>query len=301
MPPRAAGGPPRRRCRAGRGRAAPRRRGSRRPSGSRTFRRSPRPGGTAAGPPRAGGRCSSPSPRAGCAAAPGRRRPARCPPRRRAGARGPGRGVVGQAVLELVDELVRREHPQRGGGELDGERDAVEAAADRRREDRVRRRRLDLRSADRGHGRGTARRPGCAVSIVGIGLVVRRAPAGARPTRRARAGTPIAIRLVARIVRPGVRARRSVRAGAAARTCSTVSRTRTLGARPSASASALDEGPARLLGDAHRAGDRRQHAARRRSRRRAARTRRARPDAASPGGSARRRGGSCRRRRCRPA
>ena len=58
---------------------------------------------------------------------------------------------------------------------------------------------------------------------------------GSTQTTRSR-GTPIAIRLVARIVRPGVRARRSVRAGAAARTCSTVSRTRTLGARPSASA-----------------------------------------------------------------
>ena len=50
-------------------------------------------------------------------------------------------------------------------------------------------------------------------------------------------GTPIAIRLVARIVSPGVRASRSVRAGATARTCSTVSRTSRLGARPSASAS----------------------------------------------------------------
>ena len=88
-------------------------------------------------------------------------------------------------------------------------------------------------TAARARNRATA---GLRMSSSGSASVSGGTGSGSTHTTRSR-GTPIAIRLVARIVRPGVRARRSASAGAAERTCSTVSRTSRLGARPSASAS----------------------------------------------------------------
>ena len=132
--------------------------------------------GRAAARARAAGRCSSPSPRAGCAA---RRDRGGMAPDRVVAARGRrletadhARALVGQAVLELVDELVRGEDPQRRRRELDRQRDAVEAAADRRREGGVRRRRLDLRAADAGPGEEQLD-GGVPGEHVGIGLVLR--------------------------------------------------------------------------------------------------------------------------------
>ena len=83
------------------------------------------------------------------------------------------RSLVGQAVLELVDELVRGEDPQGGCRELDRERDAIEPAADRRREGGVRRRRLDLGAADPGPGEEQLD-GGVPGEHVGVGLVLRR-------------------------------------------------------------------------------------------------------------------------------
>ena len=69
------------------------------------------------------------------------------------------------------------------------------------------------------------------------GSVSSSAGTGSGSTQATRSrGTPIAIRLVATIVSPGVRVQSSASAGAAPRTCSTVSRTSRLGARPSVSA-----------------------------------------------------------------
>ncbi len=90
------------------------------------------------------------------------------------------RALVGQAVLELVDELVRGEDPQRGCRELDRERDAVEPAADRRRDGGVRRRRLDLGAADPGPGEEQLD-GGVPGEHVGVGLVLRRHRQGLDP------------------------------------------------------------------------------------------------------------------------
>ena len=55
------------------------------------------------------------------------------------------RGGVDDLGVELVEQLVRRQHPQRRRGELDRQRDAVEAAADRADEREVGRCRLEVR------------------------------------------------------------------------------------------------------------------------------------------------------------
>ena len=150
---------------------------------------------------------------------------------------------------ELVEELVRREDPQRRRGELDRQRDAVEPAADRRR--RGRRWPGSPRAPGgltRGPRRGTAATAGLRDELVAVvGSPSRAARAAARATRRARAARRARARLVARIVRPGVRACRSASAGAAARTCSTVSRTSSVGAPPERvrSDSTSGRGPAR--------------------------------------------------------
>ena len=91
-----------------------------------------------------------------------------CRPRRRVVAR--IHGLVGQALVELVRELVRREDMQGGGGQLDRQRDPVEAPADRRGEGGIGRGRLDLRAADRGPGEEQGDRR-VAHELGGIGLV----------------------------------------------------------------------------------------------------------------------------------
>ena len=179
---------------------------------------------------------------------PGRRTPGPAPSAR-----------VRDALRELVEELVRGEDAERRRGELDGQRDAVEAAADRG--DRAR----ALAGVDLDVGADGERpleeqgaRPGCAGA--------RRRPArppsgtasGSTQTTRSR-GTPRATRLVARIVEPGrprleVGERRRGGADVLHRVEDEQRRTvaERLGER-------LGQRAAGLVGDAERAGDRGQH------------------------------------------
>ena len=172
------------------------------------------------------------------------------------GSRDPGGMIIGQAGLQLVDELVRRKDPQRRCRELDGQRDPVEAAADRRREHRVRGRRLDLRAADPGAGEEQldGRVPG---EDIRVGLVGRRHrqrldpdhalawdaerdPAGREDRQAGRPGEEVA---------EGGRGRPHVLDGV---------EDEDAGCAAERLGEALHDGAAGLLGDAHGAGDRRQ-------------------------------------------
>ena len=211
--------------------------------------------------------------------------------------RDPGGMIIGQAGLQLVDELVRRKDPQRRCRELDRQRDPVEAAADRRREHRVRGRRLDLRVADPGAGEGNSSTAGFPGEDIRVGPAARRHRQRLDPDHalawgcRARSGWSRGSSGPAsgpRQVAEGGRGRPHVLDGVededAGCAASVSARLSTTG-RPGSSATPM--APA-IAGRTSWTG---------RSRRRAARTRRDRHAAARPGGSARPRGGSCPRRR----
>ena len=160
-------------------------------------------------------------------------------------------------ALELVDELVRREDPQRRGSELDRQRDPVEPAADLGREGGVGRGGLDLGAADRGPREEQGDRR-VAHELVRVGLRVGRhgqrvdphdalarhadrEPARGEDRQTGRAGEQVGERGRRRAhVLHGVEDEQAGRASERLR-------------------EGLDQGPARLVGHAHRAGDGRHH------------------------------------------
>lgn len=132
-------------------------------------------------------------------------------------------GEETEAVVETVGDLARGEQPEAGGGQFDGEGQAVEAAADL----------VDGRAAVPGE---------VDVGAYGAGALGEEAVRGVRRQGFEGAdrlpGTPRGSRLVARMRSSGQSVRRvSARAAAASITCSQLSRTRRKGRRARCSTS----------------------------------------------------------------